>query len=266
MSILGFVVAALLGLAAGFVINVVATRLASNRALWGSVRCIRSDHPLSFRQYVPLFGFLAQRGSCSVCGKKLPTSYPLTELATAFLIVAVYAVDGWSAVFIFHALYVAALMLVLVIDWKHKDIYFSVIGAGSAFALIGSFFLPGIGLTSALIGAAVAGGFFLIAFLLAKLLFPRIEEPLGAGDVLLALMMGLMLGFPNVVGALLVGPLVAGVAVGLLLLSRRHKLGDFIPYGVALCAATILFLIYPAPFADALKLPNLMVFLSGIFG
>lgn len=201
-----------------------------------------------------------------MCGSKLPASYPLTELTMAFLIVALYAVDGWGVAFVFHAFYVAALMLVLVIDWKHKDIYFSVIAVGSVFALIGSFFVPGMGLTSALIGAGVAGGFFLIAFLLAKLLFPRIEEPLGAGDVLLALMMGLMLGFPNVVGALLVGPLVAGVAVGLLLLSRRHKLGDFIPYGVALCAATILFLVYPAPFAAALKLPNLMVFLSGIFG
>jgi prepilin signal peptidase PulO-like enzyme (type II secretory pathway) len=215
---------------------------------------------------MPLYGFFMQRGRCSTCGEKLPASYPLTELATAILIVALYAIDGFGTAFIFHALYVSALVLVLVIDWKHKDIYFSVFGAGSVFALIGSFFVPGSSSSSALIGAAVAGGFFLFAFLLAKLLFPRIEEPLGAGDVLLALMMGLMLGFPNVVGALLIGPLIAGIAVGLLLLLRRHKLGDFIPYGVALCAATILFLIYPAPFADALKLPNLLVFVSSLFG
>ncbi len=88
-----------------------------------------------------------QRGSCSTCGKKLPASYPLTELAMAILLVALYAVDGWGVAFVFHALYVAALMLVLVIDWKHKDIYFSVIAAGSAFALIGSFFVPGVDLT-----------------------------------------------------------------------------------------------------------------------
>ena len=266
MFYVGLVVAALLGLFAGFVINVIATRLASDHVLWGELRCTGSNHTLGVRQYVPLFGYLMQRGRCSTCGKKLPASYPLTEIAMSLLAMALYAVDGWGVAFAFHALYVAMLMLVLVIDWKHKDIYFSVIAVGSAFALLGSFFVPGIGLMSALIGAAVAGGFFLIAFLLAKLLFPRIEEPLGAGDVLLALMMGLMLGFPNVVGALLIGPLVAGVSVGLLLLTRRHKLGDFIPYGVALCAATILFLVYPAPFANALKLPNLMVFLSGIFG
>jgi prepilin signal peptidase PulO-like enzyme (type II secretory pathway) len=116
-----------------------------------------------------------------------------------------------------------------------------------------------------LVGAAVAGGFFLLAYLLARLIFPHIEEPLGLGDVLLALMMGLMLGFPNVVGALLIGPLIAGAAAILLLVSRKSKIGDFMPYGVALCAATILFIIYPGPFADALQLPVLTYLVSTIF-
>jgi len=52
----------------------------------------------------------------------------------------------------------------------------------------------------------------------------------------------------------------------LMLVSRRSKLGDFMPYGVALCAATILFLVYPAPFATALKLQALVTALAGIFG
>ena len=74
-----------------------------------------------------------------------------------------------------------------------------------------------LGLDRVAIAAAVAGGFFLLAYILAKLIFPRIQEPLGAGDVFLALMMGLMLGFPNIVGALLIGPLIAGAAAILLL-------------------------------------------------
>ncbi|HYP20877.1 MAG TPA: hypothetical protein VEY08_12450, partial [Chloroflexia bacterium] len=114
-------------------------------------------------------------------------------------------------------------------------------------------------------GAGVAGGFFLLAYLLARAIFPKIEEPLGLGDVLLALMMGLMLGFPNIVGALLIGPLIAGAAAILLLVSQRSKMGDFMPYGVALCAATILFIIYPAPFAEALHLPVLTYLVDGIF-
>jgi leader peptidase (prepilin peptidase)/N-methyltransferase len=156
-------------------------------------------------------------------------------------------------------------MLVLVIDWKHRDIYFSIIAFGSLIALVGLFVLPGMDLVSGLVGAGVAGGFFLLAYLLARLIFPHIEEPLGLGDVLLALMMGLMLGFPNVVGALLIGPLIAGAAALLLLVSKKSKIGDFMPYGVALCAATILFIVYPRPFAEALQLPVLTYLVSNIF-
>jgi leader peptidase (prepilin peptidase)/N-methyltransferase len=141
-----------------------------------------------------------------------------------------------------------------------------VIAAGSVIALVGSLLMPGATIWDAAIAAAVAGGFFLLAYLLAKLIFPRIQEPLGAGDVFLALMMGLMLGFPNIVGALLIGPLIAGATAILLLVSRKSELGDFMPYGVALCAAAIIFIVYPAPFADALHLPALVHAVSGLLG
>jgi len=190
----------------------------------------------------------------------------VVELATGLLLLALFLLEGWSTSFVFHAIYILVLLLVLVLDWKHRDIYISIIAAGCLVALAGSFLLPEVGIAGALIAAAVAGGFFLVAFLLARLIFPKIEEPLGSGDVLLALMMGLMLGFPNIVGALLVGPLIAGATAVLLLVSRRSRLGDFMPYGVALCVASILFLIYPAPLADALNLGALAVVFSNIVG
>ncbi|MBF6614592.1 MAG: prepilin peptidase [Chloroflexi bacterium] len=266
MSILYPVVVALAGLLSGFLINRLSTRLASKRPLLGPLHCTRSPHPLAWWQALPLAGYLAQRGRCSTCGKHLALSYPATELLTAGVFVSLFFLEGFGLRLLFHALYASFLILVLVIDWKHRDIYLSVIATGSLIALAGSALLPEVGIFSALIAAAVAGGFFLIAYLLAKLIFPNVEEPLGAGDVLLALMMGLMLGFPNIVGALLIGPLIAGAATILLLVSRKSKPGDFIPYGVALCAASLLFLINPAPFADALHLPALVAALANIFG
>jgi leader peptidase (prepilin peptidase)/N-methyltransferase len=206
-----------------------------------------------------------QGGRCASCGKSISISYPLVELSTAVLFVFLYLLEGFGLPFAFHASYVAFLMLVLVIDWKHRDIYVTVIALGSLVAIVGSLLLPDMTLWSALIGAGVAGLFFLLAYIAAKLIFPRIEEPLGAGDVLLALMMGLMIGWPNIVGALLIGPLIAGVAAIFMLASRRSKLGDFMPYGVALCVAGILFLVYPAPFAEALHLPALSYVVSNLF-
>lgn len=254
-----------LGLFIGFLVNIAATRLAAQRPLFGPLRCTRSPHRISPVQALPLVGYALQGGRCSVCRKRLPASFPLTELLAGAIVAGLYWAEGWGVSFLFHSAYVAILILVLVVDWKHRDIYFSVILGGSLLALAGLFVLPGMNVIGGLIASAVAGGFFLAAYLLARLIFPHIEEPLGLGDVLLALMMGLMLGFPNIVGALLVGPLIAGAAVALLLASRRSKIGDFIPYGVALCAATILFIVYPAPFADALQLPALVVTLDNLF-
>jgi leader peptidase (prepilin peptidase) / N-methyltransferase len=264
LSLVFALTAAFFGLVTGFVINVLAIRLAANKPLLGRPGCTRSAHPLNAWQALPVLGYLLQRGRCSQCGRKLSFSYPFTELATGLLFPALFLLEGWGAPFVFHCAYVAILLLVLVVDLRHRDIYLSVIAVGSLVALAGSFYLPEVGLAGALIGAVVAGGFFLVAYLFARVLFPKIEEPLGLGDVFLALMMGLMLGFPNIVGALVVGPLLAGAAVILLLVSRKRGLGDFIPYGVALCAASIIFVLYPGPFAEALRLPALVSLLSGI--
>jgi leader peptidase (prepilin peptidase)/N-methyltransferase len=254
-----------LGTGAGLIVNIVATRLAANRPLSGRLRCTRSPHVLHIWQALPLVGFLVQRGRCATCGRTLPISYPLIELTSGTVFAILYALEGWSLSFAFYAAYAAILLLVLIIDLRYREIYLTVIAVGSVIALVGSVLLPGGGLFNALIGAVVAGSFFLLAYLLARLLFRHIEEPLGAGDVFLALMIGLMLGFPNVVGALLIGPLLAGAAAIALLVSRRSKLGDFIPYGVALCVAAMLFLISPAPFADALKLHSLTRIVSELF-
>jgi leader peptidase (prepilin peptidase)/N-methyltransferase len=266
VSFLFYLAAFIAGLLFGFAVNVIATRLAANRPLIGPLHCTRSPHPISFLHALPLVGYLAQRGTCTTCGKRLSLSYPAVELLTGGLFTALLWFEGFGLPFLFHAAYAVVLLLVLVVDWKHRDIYFSVIIVGSIAALVGSLVLPEVSLGSALVGAAVAGGFFLFAYLLARLIFPRIDEPLGSGDVLLALMMGLMLGFPNVVGALLIGPLLAGAAAILLLLSRRRTMKDFIPYGVALCAAAILFLVYPGPFVEALNLRALVRVVSNIFG
>jgi prepilin signal peptidase PulO-like enzyme (type II secretory pathway) len=265
VNVIYALVAFLLGLLAGFIVNIISTRLSANRPMLGKLTCTRSPHPLKFAQALPVVGYLLQGGRCSTCGNKISLAYPVTEATTAVLFLGLFLLDGFSVAFLFHAAYVAVLMLVLVIDWKHRDIYLSVIALGCLVALAGSIALPEVGIASALIGAGVAGGFFLLAYLLARLLFPKIEEPLGSGDVFLALMMGLMLGFPNIVGALVIGPLIAGAAAILLLITQRSKMGDFMPYGVALCAAAIIFLVNPAPLAEALHLPVLVTLFSDLF-
>src|SRR5690348_12208969 len=105
MNVLQMALALALGLAAGFLVNVVATRLATNRPLLGGLRCTRSNHPLALRQYFPVVGFVAQRGRCSTCGKPLSVAYPMVEGATALLVLACFVLEGFAVSFWFHSLY-----------------------------------------------------------------------------------------------------------------------------------------------------------------
>src|SRR5690242_9247663 len=98
--------------------------------MFGPLRCTRSGHSLSVMQALPVVGYVMQGGRCSTCSSKLSSAYPLIEAATAVLFLFLYILEGLSVSFAFHAAYVAILMLVLVMDWKHRDIYLSVIGVG----------------------------------------------------------------------------------------------------------------------------------------
>src|SRR5262245_22553059 len=110
----------------------------------GRLACTRSPHPISIAQALPLVGYLIQRGRCSTCGKKLSVAYPATEAMTALIFLLLFVLEGLGAAFFFHAAYTAILMLVLVMDWKHRDIYLSVIAVGWAVALVGSYLLGGV--------------------------------------------------------------------------------------------------------------------------
>lgn len=115
------------------------------------------------------------------------------------------------------------LLLVAAIDLDHRLVFNKVLLAGVALAalrVLGTG--PGL-LASALLAGALGFGIF-------ALLAAGQRGALGAGDVKLAGVLGLMLGYPAVLTALLVGVLCGGIAAAGLLLSRRVSRRAFIPY------------------------------------
>ena len=60
-------------------------------------------------------------------------------------------------------------------------------------------------------------------------------DPLGIGDVAIAALLGAMAGFPGGLIALAAGTVITG-AVGLgALVTRRARLGSYLPFGPGLC-------------------------------
>lgn len=132
------------------------------------------------------------------------------------------------------------LLLIVVMDLEHRLIPFVVtVPAALVFAFLGVFD-PSRGPLKTLVGGLVGLGVFYVLYLLgglfARVVARRRRQPLdevafGFGDVMLAGVIGVVVGWPGVVVALVLGILAAGAysLVYLLILLARRRYTAFIP-------------------------------------
>lgn len=82
-------------------------------------RCPSCSAALRGRDLVPVFSWLLSRGRCRHCGAAISISYPLIELTTAVLTVALFWAWGFSSVSAPLLLAVPFMVAAVIIDWKH---------------------------------------------------------------------------------------------------------------------------------------------------
>lgn len=142
--------------------------------------------------------------------------------------------------------YCSLLLLIAIIDLEHRLVPNVLILVGlflaASFSLLpplqSSSLLTAVpGLASAVTGATVGGGLFLLLALVRR-------NALGAGDVKLAFLIGMLTGFPRVIQALVMGILLGGLAAALLLLFRLRGRKEYIPYAPYLVAGAVATLLY----------------------
>lgn len=150
---------------------------------------------------------------------------------------------GWSPSFVMHVAYCSLLLLIAVIDLEHRIVPNVALALGMSLALGFNIWLATPGLASALGGAMVGGGFFLLLALLRR-------NALGLGDVKLAFLIGMMTGFPQVLQALTIGIILGGVAAAFLLLTRLQSRKQYIPYAPYLVVGCIVTLLHGQHLAD----------------
>jgi leader peptidase (prepilin peptidase)/N-methyltransferase len=145
--------------------------------------------------------------------------------------------------------------LVIVIDLEYRLILHPVSIAGAALGM--AYGILNHGIWNTLIGGSAGFG-IMLAFYLFGILFVRIlaktrgneidEVALGFGDVNLAGVIGLLLGWPGIVGgiflAILLGGLVSGIVVVVNMIQKKYQAFQALPYGpfLAISAAALLFI------------------------
>ncbi len=211
--VLAVALAAVGGLLVGSFLNVVAHRLPRGESLVRPrSRCPQCDTQLRAVDNVPVVSWLALRGRCHHCGAPISALYPLVELATAALYVAVAVTQDDAVRIVLGLLLVTALVPITLIDLDHRIIPNKITGPAALAALIAIVALDRDFLVEAVVGAAAAGGFFFVA----AVLYPR---GMGMGDVKLAGVLGLYLG--RAVAPAVFIALIGGVVVGAAVIARK---------------------------------------------
>jgi leader peptidase (prepilin peptidase) / N-methyltransferase len=201
------VLAAVGGLLIGSFLNVVAWRLPRGESLVSpGSHCPGCAAAIRPRDNVPVVSWVALGGHCRHCDARISARYPLVELVTALLYVAVVVGRDGAHDRVLGLILVTVLVPVTLIDLDHRIIPNRITLPGAVAALVaGAILDPGF-VPEQLIAGVAGGGFFFLA----ALAYPR---GMGMGDVKLAGVLGLYLG-RAVASAILIA-LVAGIVVGI---------------------------------------------------
>ena len=227
-----------LGLCFGSFLNVVIHRLPRGLSIvMPPSACPACGHPIRPFDNVPVVSWLILSGRCRDCRAEIPWRYPLVELLSGLLVVAIAVQLGPRAALVPALLFTLALLAVALIDWDHRIIPDEISLGG---ALVGLFArgLTAQGVTEGLVGALVGGG----ALWLVAEAYRRATgiDGLGGGDVKLAAMIGAFLGWPGVFLSIFGAALAGSLAGAVLVATRRAHGRTALPFGTFLAPAAVL--------------------------
>ena len=198
-------------LALGSFLNVVAVRVPERRSLLRPPSsCGSCGEEILWRDNVPVLSYLLLRGRCRRCAAAFSPVYPLVEAVTAVLVVGCVAVFGATAEAALAAGFCAVLVMLSVIDVRHRIVPDRIVLPAAAIALVVH---TAIDPSPVWLLWSLASAGTLSAVVLAR------REGLRIGEVELALLLGAVLG-ASVSVALAVGLFAALVSATTLV--ARH--------------------------------------------
>lgn len=240
----------LLGLAVGAVLNWFAGSLNGEGELrLEAPACAKCGAQRKWNYLLPLLGFFMARGRCAQCAEPVSARIPIVEFATGVLFSALYLMYGLTWELLVLLVYAVLLIVLFITDYEHfilpNIVTYPGIVLAAAVALLvtvlqyrlpWAVFFAGQDFMSIFNNyflCAIAGG--IAAALLLFLVVIISRGGMGMGDVKLAGLLGLMVGFPLVFVALFVAIWAGGLVAVALLISRRKKRKEMLPFGPFLC-------------------------------
>jgi prepilin signal peptidase PulO-like enzyme (type II secretory pathway) len=238
----------ILGLLGGWLVNYLADVLPTTRGITQPV-CWSCNSRLSWRAYILFL-------KCPTCGKSRTNRTYILYLIILAITVYLWLVPPRQVEFPLAFILLLYLMLIAAIDIEHRLILHMTSIAGALIGLGIGIHLHGIFVT--LIGGAVGFGIMLAFYYLGEVFVKYMskrrnetidEVALGFGDVNLAGITGLLLGWPGIILGLLftilAGGLISLLVVVVMLVRRQYKAFSAIPYGPFMILSIFVLLLRP---------------------
>lgn len=253
------------GLLFGSFLNVVILRIPKEESVvFDGSYCYSCGEKLKPWHNIPLFSWLFLRGKCGFCKSKISVQYPLIELTSGLLFLAVATQYGLSFPAFLMALSFLMLLALSMIDFKYKMVPDSLNLLAIFFAIFGAWSPEGVLLNfqNALL---FAGGFTLLRFALSYYLTSSVYkaglktktpwnrhydrtpfiEAMGEGDIMVAATMGALLGIKLTLVAIFLAALLTLPV--LLLVQNRSAEEKRVPFVPFLALATFIVFLYESP-------------------
>ncbi len=199
-------------------------------------RCPHCGHQIRCYENIPVFSYVALRGSCSQCKTGISPRYPLVELTTGALFFLCTWRWGASPTTVVWCIFCAVLLALALIDWDttllpdNPNMPLLWLGLISA-----AMHWTPVGLVSALWGA-VAGYLSLwLVYWAFKLI--RGKEGMGYGDFKLLAALGAWFGWQVLIPIILMASVIGSVVGITMKFTSGLREGGYMPFGPFLAGA-----------------------------
>ena len=186
-------------------------------------------------QNIPVISWLLLRGKCGSCKHPISAEYPIVELLTGILSLAVAMKFGASVPLIFALLFTWALITLALIDFHTTllpdSITLPLMWLGLVISLVPVFVSP----ADAIVGAAAGYMVLWLVFQTFKLITGK--EGMGFGDFKLLAALGAWLGWTKLPIIILLSSLTGAIIGIMMMLVFKHQRSQPIPFGPYLAIA-----------------------------
>jgi prepilin signal peptidase PulO-like enzyme (type II secretory pathway) len=237
-----YILVIIFGLIVGSFLNCLIWRLFKEESLMGRSYCPHCHHKISWHDNIPVLSFLALKGSCRHCKKKISFQYPAVELITAILFLAVYYflpnLEPLSLALARNWLIVSVLLVIFVFDLRWQLVSLLLVIPATIIVIAFNLFL-GFFWWQIILSLAVSFAFFWFQYLITK------KKGIGEGDLYLGLFLGaIFINLRHLLLVILIAYLLGSLISLILIAIKKKKWQSRLPLGVFLSVAATIVLLF----------------------